>query len=145
MKRRITYILPLTLLLALAIGGCAKKVPPPMTAEDLVAEAKESVCEKSVSECKALFDEGGYLFLDCREPKEYKMGHVPGSTNIPRGLLEFKVANKIPDKNTKIVMYCKKGSRGCLAACTLCRMGYQNVVNMGGGWLAWEKAGYPVE
>jgi rhodanese-related sulfurtransferase len=51
----------------------------------------------------------------------------------------------VPDKSTQIVMYCKKGGRGCLAACTLCRMGYQNVVNMDGGWLAWEKAGYPVE
>ena len=145
MKRRIAYILPLALVLALAIGGCAKRAPEPMTAQDLVAEAKQNVCEKSVSECKALFDEGGYLFLDCREPKEYKMGHVPGAVNIPRGLLEFKVANKIPEKDTKIVMYCKKGGRGCLAACTLCRMGYTDVVNMGGGWLAWEKAGYPVE
>jgi rhodanese-related sulfurtransferase len=146
MRRRIAYILPLALVLALAIGGCAKKGPPaPMTAQELVAEAKQNVCAKSVSECKTLLDEGGYLFLDCREPKEYKMGHVPGAMNIPRGLLEFKIANKVPDKETKIVMYCKKGGRGCLAACTLCRMGYTNVVNMDGGWLAWEKAGYPVE
>jgi rhodanese-related sulfurtransferase len=146
MRRRIAHILPLALVFALAIGGCAKKAPPaPMTADQLVAEAKTNVCEKSVSECKALLDEGGYVFLDCREPKEYKMGHVPGAINIPRGLLEFKVANQIPDNETKIVMYCKSGGRGCLAACTLCRMGYKNVVNMGGGWLAWEKAGYPVE
>jgi rhodanese-related sulfurtransferase len=145
MKRRIAYMLPLALVLALAIGGCAKKVPAPMTSEELVAEAKENVCEKSVSECKAFLDEGGYLFLDCREPKEYKMGHVPGAMNIPRGLLEFKVGKKVPDKETKIVMYCKKGGRGCLASCTLCRMGYTNVVNMAGGWMAWEKAGYPVE
>ena len=145
MRRRMTYVLPVALVLALAIGGCAKKAPAPMTAEMLVAEAKANVFEKSVSECKALLDEGGYLFLDCREPKEYKMGHVPGAVNIPRGLLEFKVANQIPEKDTKIIMYCKSGGRGCLASCTLCRMGYKNVVNMGGGWLAWEKAGYPVE
>ena len=145
MKKRIAYILPLALVLALAIGGCAKKAPAPMTAETLVAEAKANVCEKSVSECKALLDEGGYLFLDCREQTEYKMGHVPGAINIPRGLLEFKIANQVPDQNTKLVVYCKSGGRGCLASCTLCRMGYKNVVNMGGGWLAWEKAGYPVE
>ncbi|MGD9339099.1 MAG: hypothetical protein PVF76_17370, partial [Syntrophobacterales bacterium] len=63
MKRRIAYMLPLALVLALAIGGCAKKAPPPMTADQLVAEAKANVCEKSVSECKGLLDEGGYLFL----------------------------------------------------------------------------------
>jgi rhodanese-related sulfurtransferase len=145
MKRQMVYLFPLVLMLALAIGGCAKKAQAPMTAKDLVAEAKHNVCEKSVSESKVLFDEGGYVFLDCREPKEYKMGHIPGAVNIPRGVLEFNVANKIPEKDTKIVMYCKKGSRGCLAACTLSKMGYRNVLNMDGGWLAWEKAGYPVE
>jgi len=116
-----------------------------MTANDMVSEAKKQICQVSVSEAKDLFDKGGILFLDCRTSKEFKMGHVPGALNIPRGLLEFKVANKIEDKNTPIVMYCKKGGRGCLATCTLCRMGYQNVKNMDGGWMAWEKAGYPVE
>jgi len=113
-----------------------------MTAEDLVNQAKQEICEVSVSEAKALFDEGG---LDCRTQKEYKMGHIPGAMNIPRGLLEFKIGKKIEDKHTPIVIYCKKGSRGCLATCTLCRMGYTNVKNLAGGWLAWEKAVYPVE
>ncbi|MCP4722359.1 MAG: sulfurtransferase [Desulfobacteraceae bacterium] len=116
-----------------------------MTAKDFVGDAKKNICEVSVSEAKALLDKGGYLFLDCRTSKEFKMGHVPGAMNIPRGLLEFKIDKKIPDKATEIVMYCKKGSRGCLATCTLCRMGYKNTRNMDGGWAAWEKAGYPVE
>jgi rhodanese-related sulfurtransferase len=116
-----------------------------MTADDLVAEAKKTICEVSVSDAKALFDKGGYIFLDCRRKDEYKMGHVPGALHIPRGMLEFQVTKKIPDKNANIIMYCKKGGRGCLATCTLCRMGYKNVKNMDGGWLAWEKAGYPIE
>ena len=143
-KERLTILIP-ALVLALIIGGCASTTQKTMTTEEMVAEAKESICEVTVSEAKGLLDEGGHIFLDCREPKEYKMGHVPGAVNIPRGLLEFKVANKVPDKSTPIVMYCKSGGRGCLAACTLCRMGYEHVVNMDGGWLAWEKAGYPVE
>jgi rhodanese-related sulfurtransferase len=144
--KRSTILIP-ALVLSLIIVGCAsqKTSQKAMTTEEMVAEAKESICEVTVSEAKDLLDKGGYLFLDCREPKEYKMGHIPGAVNIPRGLLEFKISNKVPDKSTQIVMYCKKGGRGCLAACTLCRMGYQNVVNMDGGWLAWEKAGYPVE
>ncbi|WP_300460147.1 rhodanese-like domain-containing protein [Desulfobacula sp.] len=116
-----------------------------LTSQDMVAEAKKTICEVSVSEAKTLFDQGGPLFVDCRTSKEFKMGHIPGAMNIPRGLLEFKVSGKIPDKNTDIVMYCKKGGRGCLATCTLCRMGYKNATNMNGGWMAWEKAGYPVE
>lgn len=124
-------------------------VPPltaaDMTAKQLVEDAKKDICEVSVSEAKDLFDKGGNLFLDCRTSKEYKMGHVPGAVNIPRGLLEFKIDKQIPDRETAIIMYCKTGGRGCLATCTLCKMGYKNVKNMDGGWLAWEKAGYPVE
>ncbi|MDD9302258.1 MAG: hypothetical protein HUK40_07885 [Desulfobacter sp.] len=142
MKKRNLFVLVfISLLFLTAQISLAKD----MTAKDLVGEAKKSICEVSVSEAKALFDKGGYIFLDCRTKKEFKMGHVPGAMNIPRGLLEFKIDKKIPDKTAEIVMYCKKGSRGCLATCTLCQMGYKNTKNMGGGWMAWEKAGYPVE
>ncbi len=116
-----------------------------MTAKEMVTDAKKIICEVSVSEAKDLLDGGGELFLDCRTKKEFKMGHIPGAINIPRGLLEFKVSEKIPDKNAQITMYCKTGGRGCLATCTLCRMGYKNTKNLDGGWKAWEKAGYPVE
>ena len=140
--RLFVFVLALIATLALTAPMAAAK---DMTAKDMVAEAKEDICEVSVSEAKALLDNGGYIFLDCREPKEFKMGHVPGSVNIPRGLMEFKIGKQVPDKNAKIVMYCKSGGRGCLATCTLCRMGYQNVKNMAVGWLAWEKSGYPVD
>ena len=149
MKRCALMAIALMLGFGLIFGGCAttekQAASKEMTANDLVAEAKKNVCEVSVSEAKEMLDKGGYLFLDCREPKEFKMGHVPGAVNIPRGLLEFKIDKKVPDKKAPIVVYCKVGGRGCLSACTLCRMGYKNVSNMAGGWLAWEKAGYPVE
>lgn len=142
MRRFYVVILAVFFALNLAV---TMSVAKDMTADDLVSEAKKQICEVSVSDAKALLDKGGCLFLDCRTKKEYKMGHIPGAINIPRGLLEFKISKKIPDKQASIIMYCKKGGRGCLATCTLCRMGYKNVKNMDGGWLAWEKAGYPVE
>jgi len=140
-KRNLIVLVLISLLFLTAQITIAKD----MTVKDLVGDAKKNICEVSVSEAKALLDKGGYLFLDCRTSKEFKMGHVPGAMNIPRGLLEFKIDKKVPDKATEIVMYCKKGSRGCLATCTICKMGYKNTKNMDGGWAAWEKAGYPVE
>ena len=116
-----------------------------MTAKDIVAEAKKSVTAITVSQAKSLHGQSGVIFLDCREPKEYKAGHVPGAINIPRGLLEFKIGKKIPNKNQKIVFYCKKGGRGFLSAHNIKRMGYKKVSNMKGGWKAWTKKGYPVE
>ena len=144
MKKRIWIVIVLALVSALVLIAPVA-IAKDMTAKELVAEAKKSICEVSVSEAKALLDDGGYIFLDCRTSKEFKMGHTPGAMNIPRGLLEFKIAKKIPEKNTRIIMYCKKGGRGCLSTCVLCKMGYTNVKNMDGGWMAWEKAGYPVE
>jgi len=143
-KRRILFVSVLAFLLTLALT-VPTAIAKDMTAKELVTEAKKSVCEVSVSDAKALLDKGGYIFLDCREPKEFKMGHIPGAMNIPRGLMEFKITKKISDKNANILVYCKKGGRGCLTTCTLCRMGYKNVKNMDGGWKAWEKAGYPIE
>jgi len=144
MKKHLLFVLAFSLVVVLTLSA-PMAIAKDMTAKDLVGEAKKNICEVSVVEAKASLDKGEYVFLDCRTKKEFKMGHIPGAINIPRGLLEFKIAKKVPDKNAKIVMYCKVGGRGCLATCTLCRMGYKNAVNMGGGWKAWEKAGYPIE
>lgn len=126
------------------VSGCTT-TPKVMTTKDLVAEANEHVPNIPVSAAKDFFDEGEFVFLDVRTAKEFKMGHIPGAVHIERGLLEFKITNQIPDKDTQIVTYCKVGGRGSLAAHTLVRMGYKNVINMEDGWVVWEKAGYPVE
>jgi len=145
MKQISTCILSLLFALSLSFGGCTTTQQKDMTADDFVKEAKQTVCDISVSEAKEILDKGDFLFLDCREPKEYKMGHIPGAMNLPRGLMEFKIDKKIPNKDENMVVYCKTGGRSCLATCTLCRMGYKNVKSMAGGWKAWEKAGYPIE
>ena len=142
MKKRMIVTLALVFLFPFFAGQAAAK---DMTSKDFVDIAKKSIHEISVSDAEVQLEKGGNIFLDCREPKEFKMGHIPNAMNIPRGLVEFKVAKKIPDKNANIIIYCKSGGRGCLTCCTLCKMGYHNAVNMAGGWKAWEKAGYPVE
>ena len=145
MKRK-NLILVVTLMISVACAfNASLALAKDMTAKDLVEEAKKNVTTISLAEAKSLFDKGGIIFLDCREPKEYKAGHVPGAINIPRGLLEFQIEGKIPDKNANIVTYCKSGGRACLACQSIGKMGYKNVKNMEGGWMAWEKAGYPVE
>ncbi len=153
MKKYSTLIIALLLGVSLIIGGCTTPkvmttkdlTPKVMTAKDLVAEANEHVTNVPVSVAKELLDEGGYIFLDVRTAKEFKMGHIPGAVHIERGLLEFMINNQVPDKNAQIVVYCKVGGRGSLAAHTLIRMEYKNVKNIEGGWVPWEKAGYPVE
>ncbi len=143
-KKNLIFIVTLMISAAFAFNA-SLALAKDMTAKDLVAEAKKNIASISVSDAKALLDKGGATFLDCREPKEYKSGHIPGAVNIPRGLLEFKIGKKIPDKNASIVIYCKSGGRASLGCCNLVRMGYKNIKNIDGGWKAWSKAGYPVE
>jgi len=116
-----------------------------MTDKDFVKEAKKTVTEISVADAKAAMDSGKVLVVDVRTAKEFKKGHIAKAVNIPRGLLEFKITKKIPDKAIYIICYCKTGGRSCLSTCTLGQMGYTNVKSMDGGWKAWVKAGYPIE
>lgn len=116
-----------------------------MTGADFITQAKSIIATVTVAEAKSLFDRGGYLFVDVREPNETAMGNIPGAILVPRGLLEFRIASAVEDKNANIVVYCKSGGRSALATYTLMHMGYKNVVSMDGGWSAWEEAAYPVE
>jgi rhodanese-related sulfurtransferase len=84
--------------------------------------------------------------IDVREPGEFAGGHLPGATNVPRGLLEFRVAavaGNGEDVNpaTPILVYCQSGARGALATLTLNKMGYSNVTNLADGFLGWKAAG----
>lgn len=75
--------------------------------------------------------EDGTILLDVREPEEYNSGHIPGSINTPvshpASLLEI-----VPDRDTKVFVYCRSGSRSGRAQRFLKKNGFSNVVNIGG-------------
>ena len=145
--RRMKGVWVIVMVAALALSASVTiAVAADKTATDLVNEAKKKISEISVADAKAKIDsDASVIVLDVREPDEFKKGHIPKATNIPRGLLEFKVAKEIPNKDAQILVYCKSGGRSCLACSTLLEMGYKNAVSIAGGWQAWLKAGYPVE
>jgi rhodanese-related sulfurtransferase len=55
-------------------------------------------------------------------------------------VLEFKLINKEKNVARPILLYCKAGGRGAFAGAQLKKLGYKNVKNMKGGYLAWVKA-----
>ena len=120
---------------------------------DVVARAKASIKECTVSEAKQ-FLTPGTLLIDIREPEEFRRSHIPGAVLSPRGLLEFEIhplvertatdASVAPE-DRDIVLYCGTGGRSALAAETLTNMGYRNVISMDGGIVAWSAAGLPVD
>ena len=115
------------------------------TPAQLVAEAKAVIKELPIDDVKKILDaKESVIFLDVTDKQEFEGGHIPGAINISRGTLEFKVAMIIPDKNSRIIVYCGLDLRGPLATKTLNELGYKNAVNMAGGFKAWKAAGYSV-
>jgi len=114
------------------------------SAQDLVAAAKSRIREVELGEAEAAIREADVL-LDVREPDEYRQGHIAGAINVPRGLLEFKLSGDpaLNDRGTRIVLYCKTGGRGALAADSLRSMGYLHVQSIAGGMDGWLGAGLP--
>jgi rhodanese-related sulfurtransferase len=123
-----------------------------MTASDLVAEARTNIRETSPSGFHASPSDA--VVIDVREPDEFATGHIPGSINIPRGVLEFQVdahpavANvsnpALSHKERPIVVVCRTGGRAALSALSLHRLGFANVRSIAGGVLAWGEAGLPL-
>jgi adenylyltransferase/sulfurtransferase len=80
--------------------------------------------------------------IDVREQDEVEQGIIPGAIHIPRGYLESRVEQYLPDYNTPIVVYCAAGNRSAFAAETLQQMGYQNVASLKGGFGGWKDGGF---
>ncbi len=114
------------------------------TYKELMTEAKRLVPEASPQEVKAKLDRGEkFLLLDVREKEEYRDGHLDGALSLPRGFLEIRVEDAVPDHSTPIVAYCGGGTRSLIAARTLHELGYDNVISMSGGFSGWKNAGLP--
>src|SRR5256885_16010717 len=74
------------------------------------------------------------VVIDVREQDEVEQGIIPGAIHIPRGYLESRVEQYVPDNETPVVAYCAGGSRSAFAAETLQQMGYKDVASLKGGF-----------
>jgi adenylyltransferase/sulfurtransferase len=84
------------------------------------------------------------VLIDVRDPDEYRDGFIEPASNISRGFLEFRIGTAAHDPSTPIVLYCQTGLRSMLAAKALHDLGYDNVVNLQGGFQKWAQSGLPV-
>ena len=87
----------------------------------------------------------GPILIDVREKDEWSEGFIPGARWIPRGFLELRVEDQIPEPSSEIILYCAGGNRSALAARSLGELGYTNVKSMAGGFSAWKRAGLPFD
>jgi len=125
-----------------------------MRYDDLVAEALTRVKEVMPWDLSRSLAAGNkLLLLDVREPTEFAMLRIPGSLNVPRGVLEqsceWDYDETVPElaagRDREIVVICRSGKRSVLAADMLLKMGYTNVVSLKTGVRGWNDFEQPME
>ncbi|PZM96686.1 MAG: adenylyltransferase/sulfurtransferase MoeZ [Actinobacteria bacterium] len=103
-------------------------------------EAEQAVVGSTITarELKEWQDAGKDIFLvDVREPAEYEIVRIPGSTLIPKGeILSGEALAKLP-QDKQIVLHCKSGVRSAEALAALKAAGFKDAVHVQGGVLAW--------
>jgi len=116
------------------------------TVAQMLAEAAAQVPFISFAELKRNIDSGRneMIILDVRERDAYVAGHIPGAHLLPRGQLELRVNEELPDPTKRIVTCCELGRISTLAAATLREMGFQRAVALDGGMKSWREIGNPV-
>ena len=116
------------------------------TVAQMLSEAAASVPFMSLAELESRVRVGDdeLIVLDVREREAYQAGHIRGARLLPRGQLELRVNQELPDPTRRILTCCEFGRISTLAAATLRTMGFQRAVALDGGMKAWLEAGYPV-
>jgi rhodanese-related sulfurtransferase len=144
MKR---FLLALFCLMAFSFSVFAEANPVADNSKAMVSAAKQMVKEITPQELMDLIKgKANFVLIDVRTKEEVPAAKIEAKEyyNISRGLIEFMLPKMNIPTDKLIVTYCKVGGRGVLAAETLKRLGYQNVVNLKGGIKGWIEAGFPV-
>jgi molybdopterin/thiamine biosynthesis adenylyltransferase/rhodanese-related sulfurtransferase len=124
------------------------------TGQQLIKEARSRITELDPSDVKEVLDHAAGngsadrapVILDVREQHEFEQGHLPGAVHVPRGHLETRIENAIPDRSQRVIAYCSTQNRSALAAQTMQdELGYEDVDVMTGGFTLWRDRGYPFE
>jgi len=119
---------------------------------DSVTSVRELVCEAQaetdmipLDHAKEQWRDGESLFVDVRDVREvWRDGTIPDAEHVPRGMIEFwadpesEYYRDFMDPNRQTVVFCADGEhRSVLAARTLQRLGFRDVVHLEGGLIGW--------
>jgi sulfur-carrier protein adenylyltransferase/sulfurtransferase len=114
-----------------------------LSRDSWLAALRQSVPEISPAEAFSRQAQGA-LLIDVREDSERAAGLPAGALAISRSFLELRIEDHEPDRVRPILAICASGRRSLLAAETLQRMGYRDVVSVSGGFQRWSSEGLPV-
>ncbi|WP_455204631.1 rhodanese-like domain-containing protein [Kaarinaea lacus] len=123
------------------------------TYNDLVNESLEHVEELFPWDLEEAMEQGKRpMIVDIREPYEFEKGHIKGSINVPRGILEaaceYDYEETVPElvkaRDKDIILVCRSGYRSALGAYTMQLMGYKSVSSLKTGLRGWNDYEQPL-
>jgi molybdopterin/thiamine biosynthesis adenylyltransferase/rhodanese-related sulfurtransferase len=83
--------------------------------------------------------------VDTREPHEWDLAHLEGAHLVPPDSVRERIAELVPDRSARVILYCATGNRSARAADLLkSELGYEDVASMAGGIQEWTGQGLPV-
>ncbi len=94
--------------------------------------------EVAPARVREMMDDGDpLLVIDCRQPDEYAVCHLPAAVLIPLARLPGDLLAREPDRDARIVVYCHHGMRSLRATRLMQAVGYRHVASMAGGVERW--------
>ena len=109
------------LMALLLLSGCAT--------QSTEKTYRQNTMEEAVT---MMEEETGYTILDVRTAQEYSEKHIPGAINIANESIGTEDIPELPDKDQLILVYCRSGNRSKQASEKLVKLGYTNIVEIGG-------------
>jgi len=85
------------------------------------------------------------VVVDLRPAADFAKGHILGARGIPLADLGKRAGELDKYKAKPVIVYCNAGNSAGASVALLRRNGFANVVNLAGGYVAWQQAGLPVE
>lgn len=110
----------------------------------IVASRVSGVKEVAPQEAIRLINQQDAAVVDVRLENEFRDGHILNAVNAPLGSLDAKVKDLNRYKDKPIILNCRSGQRSAQAARILRKHGFEQVYNLAGGLMAWEKAELPL-
>jgi rhodanese-related sulfurtransferase len=108
-----------------------------------IAPAAPPMIDLTPAQLAARIKAGKVRVIDVRTDAEVAEGTIPGAEHIP--LDQFDPAKLGADDGREVVLYCRSGRRSAMAGAMLAELTGAPVQHLGGGMIAWEAAGQPVE
>jgi rhodanese-related sulfurtransferase len=142
MKRTYGLLITLILLAALATA-CGQAAPPPaepagMTAAGFPKNAA-GYADITVGQLADMLPDKDFTLVNVHIPYEGELAQTDLFIAYDRIADNL---DQLPDKDAPIVLYCRSGRMSREAATVLAGLGYNNVMELNGGFIAWEAAGY---